>query len=130
MIDKWNVFWRTHFVGVLGYNEETKHISFDYKGKTDKAREYYEYLNGDKAETDQEWFKETLFFRVIPPNRVNIREILKELGMEKYDQWELLKRAKMVSCLDAMWMTKGSDPKEFFKLFPYAERIDGLDLDE
>lgn len=81
MLDKWNVFDEFDYVGVLIYDEDIKQFSFEYKGTTEKTLEAYKYLNADK---DPEWFKETLFDRIVPPNRVDIREILNQLGMLLY----------------------------------------------
>lgn len=110
MLDKWNVFNETTFAGVLTYDTEKKTFLFELKNES--LREYASaHLNFDK---DQNWFRETLFDRVAPPNRVNIREILRRHGILQYDAWELLKACNFSTVDDAFWMTKSMDPNEYY----------------
>lgn len=111
MFDKWNVFVHFDYVGVLIYDTETTMFSFEYKGTTENAYNTRIYLNWDK---DPKWFKETLFDRVCPPDRVDIRDILREVGLKRYDAWELIKICNLSSCNDLVWMQKGMDPTNFY----------------
>lgn len=113
MLDKWNVFNKKEYVGVLIYDEDKKTFSFQLKNHSEKAIEGYECLNADK---DQNWFKETIFDRVFPPNRVDARELLRAIGLLEYDAWEIVKYVQLVSCNDLIWMTKGNDPNEFYRV--------------
>ena len=111
MLDKWNVFNDIEFVGILTYDTDSKEFSFDVKSNTEKAKEAIRCLNADK---DQQWFKDTLFERVCPPNRVNIHEILSRYGMLEYDAWELLKHTNLQFVNDRVWMTKSMDSNEYY----------------
>lgn len=124
MLDKWNVFDRRTYVGVLTYDEDTKQFSFELKSDHPRAIAAYKKINADK---DPEWFKETLFDRIIPPNAVDIREVLNALGMIEYDAWELIKYVQLIHCNDLIWMTKGMDPNEFYKVHVVGEQCKEYD---
>lgn len=111
MLDSWNVFYKLEYIGILTYNTDTKYFTFEYKGNSDKAYEIYKYLNGDK---DKDWLRETIFDRVFPPERVDARQLLAEMGLPKYDAWEIVKKCRLTSVNDLVWMTKGTDPMEFY----------------
>lgn len=111
MLDKWNVFNKKEYVGVLIYDDVKKTFSFELKNHSEKAIEGYKLLNADK---DQDWFKETLFDRVFPPNRIDARELLNAIGLLEYDAWEIIKYVQLSNCNDLIWMTKGDDPEEFY----------------
>ena len=113
MLDKWNVFDRRTYVGILTYDDEKKEFFFELKNDHPRAIKAYKRLNADK---DPQWFKETLFDRIIPPNAVDIREVLNELNMIEYDAWELIKYVQLIHVNDLVWMTKGNDPLEFYKV--------------
>lgn len=113
MLDKWNVYNKKEYVGVLIYDEEKKTFDFELKNRSEKAMEAYHNLNADK---DQKWFRDTIFDRVFPPNRVNARELLRVIGLLEYDAWEIVKYVQLVSCNDLIWMTKNNDPEEFYKV--------------
>lgn len=117
MLDNWNVFSHFDYVGVLTYNTETTMFSFEYKGNTQNAYDTRLFLCWDK---DPKWFKSALFDRVCPPNRVDIRDILRQLGMKRYDAWELIKYCHLSSCNDLVWMQKGMDPKKFYTCCMYG----------
>ena len=118
MLDKWHVFDRDQYVGVLSYNEDTKEFSFEYKGKTNYTFKAMQKLNADK---DKKWFKETLFNRIFPRNRVDAREILRDLGLDRYDEWEIIKKNHLFCVNDCIWMSKEYNPSDFFNWHPFAE---------
>jgi hypothetical protein len=111
MRDRWNVFNLFDYVGVLVYDTETEMFSFEYKGTTPRAYEAYTCLNADK---EPRYFKATLFDRVIPENAVDIREVLKQVGLKRYDAWELLKYTTLSCVTDFIWMQKGLNPENFY----------------
>ena len=111
MIEKWNVFDKLDYIGVLTYNTSNKSVNLSLIGNTQRAIEGYKALNADK---DQSWFRETLFDRIFPRNRVNARELLDEMGLQEYDEWEIIKKCRLTSVNDLIWMTKGTDPMEFY----------------
>ena len=113
MIDKWRVYNGLDYVGILSYDELRKIFSYKMANKSKPALEAVDILNADK---DQAWFQETLFDRVVPPNRVNIRQILARAGLSEYDPWELLKKSHLSCLTDRVWMTKGNDPTEFYRV--------------
>lgn len=124
MLDKWNVFNRRTYMGILTYDTDKQEFSFELKSDHPKAIEGYRNINADK---DPKWFKETLFDRIIPENAVDIREVLNELHMLKYDAWELLKYCNLQSCNDLIWMTKGMDPDEFYKIHTFGKECKKYD---
>ena len=111
MVDKWNVFDKTEFIGVLSFNTVYREAKLELKNNSAAAIDAYKHINGDK---DSKWFKETLFDRIPPRNRVDIVDILREWELEEYDEWEMLKVCRLVSVNDLVWMTKGTDPMEFY----------------
>lgn len=117
-IDKWYVFNCLVYCGILCYNEDTKEFSFILENDCPRARAVMEKLH---TNDDQEWFKESIFDRVVPPNRVNIKEILRKLGMVEYDAWEIVKRAHLCTCDDAIWMSKEKDPNGWYKYNVFSE---------
>jgi len=123
MIEKFNVFARTTFIGVLLYDTEKMEFSFELKNFSDLGYEVVRYLNADK---NPKRFKDTLFERVCPPNRVNIDEILRDAGMDRYDAWELLKRMNLSNGGDNIWMEKGMNGEDYFThcIVGVAERMD------
>lgn len=128
MLDEWNVFNHFDYVGKLIYDTNTTEFSFKYLGTSDAAYGTREIINWDK---DPKWFKETLFDRVCPPDRVDIREILRSVGLKHYDAWELLKKSHMSSYNDLIWMQKGMKPKMFYMYCLYGgfyAKKEGLDL--
>lgn len=118
MLDKWYVFDRDQYVGILSYDEDTKDFSFEYKGNSNYTRFAMRRLNADR---DKEWFKETLFNRIFPRDRVDGREILRDLGLRVYDEWEIIKKCKLFSIKDCIWMSKEFNPSDFFNWHPYAD---------
>lgn len=120
MLDKWNVFNKKEYVGVLIYDDVKKSFSFELKNHSPMAIEGYKCLNADK---DAEWFKETLFDRVFPPDRIDARELLNAIGLLEYDAWEIIKYVQLSSCNDLIWMTKGTDPEEFYDACVFGEEI-------
>lgn len=113
MLDKWNVFISRDYVGVLTYDTATTMFSLDYKGTTPLAERTRCLLNWDK---EPERFKATLFNRVCPSDRVDIRDILRMAGLTKYDAWELIKCCNLNTITDTIWMQKGTDPNKFYEM--------------
>ncbi len=112
MVDIWNVFNKLEFIGTLEYDEDTQQFAFSYAGKTQKAFEAYQILGADLSPAS---FKARLFDRVCPPNRRNIKELLKKAHMKKYDAWEIIKYVHLNSLGDLIWMSKEKDPEGFYK---------------
>lgn len=124
MLDKWNVYNRRTYAGVLIYDDEKEEFSFELKSDHPKAKEAVRLLNADK---DKKWFKETIFDRLIPENAVDIREELNELHMIKYDPWELVKYSRLMGPNDLIWMTKGNDPNEFYEIHVFGQKCKEYD---
>ena len=117
MIDSWNVFNITDFVGVLSYDTQTRVFSFEPVGTSDRARMAFEQLCVFKGAS---WMQVALFDRIFPRDRVDAAVLLRDIGLTEYDEWEILKKTQLVSCNDMIWMSKGADPNEFFECHPLA----------
>lgn len=120
MLDKWNVFSKKEFIGILIYDTDTQKFSFDLQNHSEAGLEAYRTLNADK---DPDWFKETIFNRVVPSDRIDINELLTKAGMLKYDAWEIVKYVQLCSCNDLIWMSKNKDPEEFYEVHVLGEVI-------
>lgn len=117
LVDIWNVFNITELVGVLSFDTETKLFSFEPLSTSDRAKMAFEQLCVFKGES---WMKAALFDRVFPRERIDAKSLLRDLGLTKYDEWEILKKTQLVSCNDMIWMSKSDDPNEFFECHPLA----------
>ncbi|MBR1453925.1 MAG: hypothetical protein IJ593_04705 [Lachnospiraceae bacterium] len=112
MIDNWNLFEGTEFIGVLSYNDETDKFNLELKNNSEKGIKVYNFLHAGES---QERFKGEMFRRVAPRNRVNIREILRDCGLDHYDEWGLLKACNFTTLTDRIWMTKTMDGNEYYE---------------
>ena len=119
MIDRWNVFNKLRYAGVLEYYEQSKKFYFDQKEFTSDANNAVDWLNLNR---ESDLIKETILYcRIFPPGRMNASDILRDLGLNEYDAWEIVKATNLINVCDCVWMTKGSDPYEFFDLHPTAK---------
>lgn len=121
-LDKWNVFNFVYPVGTLIYDEIKKVFSFEPLPDADEGRLKHTYRRLN-ANEDSDVLKETLFDRIFPPNRVNARELLDEMGLAEYDPWEIIKLNHLQNCNDMIWMSKGTNPDEFWKIHMIATYI-------
>ena len=79
-------------IGLLGY-ENGEFAIYVYPDRLDKVYWLPQLfgLHRDEQPTSDRiklWIKN----RAIPPTRVNIRECLDALGLQKYDAWEIMKK--------------------------------------
>lgn len=114
-IDNWYVFDCMVYCGILSYNEDTGEFSFKLENDCPRARTVMKVLHTNDS---QSWFRESILDRVFPPNRVNVNELLRKLGMHEYNSWEIVKRAHLASANDTIWMDKVKDPEGFYKYHP------------
>lgn len=108
-------------IGVLSKNLDTGEYSFeldeDFKGKLLPVA-FYGVFNQDREKVVSNnvidnWIKS----RIFPPNRNNADELLKELNLTKYNEWEILKRNWGFSPTDSYWLdiTGNSTRSELMK---------------
>jgi hypothetical protein len=91
-------------------------VTYKYKyiPKSDTAMQklWIKITNADKT---PERFRETLYdTRVFPPNRIDAKEILHELGLLEYDPWIIMRMNRFMSD-DFFWAHKDMVPEWFWK---------------
>jgi hypothetical protein len=53
---------------------------------------------------DMAAFLKWIEYRVFPPERIDAKELLNELGLEKYDAWAIAKQTKASLMEDPFWV--------------------------
>lgn len=93
--------------GIFFYNDEDKTFGYYLPEGADESLQpaVFSILaeSGRRLFTDREvrmWIKD----RIVPPERQNIGEILRNVGIEEYDEFEILRFCKGRSCMDAFEM--------------------------
>lgn len=118
MIDSWNVFNKLVYVGVLSYDTTNGEFSFVQGSYNSEAHNAVTWLN---LSGSSDRIKETILScRIFPPGRMDASELLRSIGLKEYDAWEIVKATHLINICDCVWMTKGTDPYEFFELHPAA----------
>lgn len=129
MVERLHIFYADEYIGELEH--DTNGDTYKYESKSDsKGAKMWVFLTN--ADTDR--FKETLYdTRVFPPERVNARELLHQIGLIEYDPWEIMKRIHFVSD-DFFWAHKEMKPELFWTKHPLAsyhkdyEKVTGLPM--
>jgi hypothetical protein len=66
-------------------------IPFDFRDEYAKGRRYF----------DDEYSRAWVYDRVIPPERQDMNDVLRELNLDAYDEWEVFKACSGKWCMDA-----------------------------
>lgn len=65
-------------------------------------------------------FRETIYAtRIFPKDRINVNDLLIELGLSEYNRWEILKRINFMSD-DCIWMSEDLNCDWFWSNHPFA----------
>ena len=70
-------------------------LPFGLYGRFDRSVTMYKFI---------EWASERCF----PEERIGASELLKELGLDRYDGWEIVKKTNGVLMTDSFWIDFGS----------------------
>lgn len=126
LVDEHRVMWKDQVVGSLGLaqNDDAWEVGnvifnffkFEYYCDFKNERALIPGLFPRKIENGKlvpvpllspsdERIRQWLTSRVVPPDRENIREILKSAGMSMYSVWELNKHTKSITLDDYYWIT-------------------------
>lgn len=112
MIDKYVLMNGNIPVGDFIYDTNTKKFSFQKydiivnKGNIPLGMHSYKNWNLEYKPTHEDivfWLSD----RVVPKERQNIDEILKAMGLNDYDMWELCRRTRVMCMEDYFWLSKG-----------------------
>lgn len=112
MIDKYILMNADTPVGELIYDTNTKKFSFEKydtivnKGNIPLGMYSYKNWNLEYKPTHEDivfWLSD----RVVPKERQNIDEILRAMGLNDYDMWELCRRTRAMCMEDYFWLSKG-----------------------
>lgn len=127
VIEQFHVFGTDEYIGEIIHDSNGDKLSFEPHGNGEWLRKFEKYAF-DTPLT----FKEVIYGeRIFPPERVNARELLHQMGMLEYNPWEILKFNHMTSN-DFFWMHDELKPEMFWTHHPLAilhwdyEKITGL----
>jgi hypothetical protein len=111
MVDIVHVFCADEYLGDLKHDTNGDVYEYFPKSDTENQRKWFFRTNADKG---RDRFRETLYdTRVFPENRVDARELLRELGLLEYNRWEIFKKSRMISD-DMFWISRKMEPEWFW----------------
>lgn len=92
--------------GILFYNDEDKTFGYFMPEGVDFGHQpsVFSILSEKKRLINDREVRMWVKDRIVPPERQNIGEILRNVGIETYDEFEILKFCKGRSCMDAFEM--------------------------
>lgn len=112
-----HVFHADEYLGDLIHDTDGDRYSYVQKSNSDMADLWNRITNADKEPSR---FRETLLdTRVVPPDRIDLREILKLLGLFEYDPWKIMYKTNFTSD-DMFWAREEMDPNWFWYNHPLA----------
>lgn len=86
MKETYHIFHTDEYIGDLTHDTNGDTYNFEFKSNSHAAQLWNTITNADKG---PERFKETLLdTRVMSPNRIDCREILRRVGLLEYDPME------------------------------------------
>ena len=96
-------------VAYLNYDEEKHEYEIEVPENVSSAEApmiIADFIDKNQRKIDKEWSLRWVKQRVIPPERQNIGQILKENGMEYYDEFSLLIMNQGRSCQDECYLVE------------------------
>ena len=108
MLDIYTLKWVDEPLGIFTYDTEKDIFSFTETCKPEfKFRLPRKFDMGKPVDDSmiREWISE----RVIPRERVNINQILDQLGIKEYDAWEIVRRLQGRTIDNAVWLAKDGE---------------------
>ena len=121
--DVWYLFNEDFYVGKFIYDEEKDEFFSIIESEGELTEQAIDRL---KLNQGSDMIKFSLEERCFPPNRIDARELLRELGLIEYDRWEILKRINLCNVNDNLWISKVKDGSLFFKINPRGLVFDQL----
>lgn len=94
------IYQRDKVAGLLHYDRQANTYSFDRYDFSDDTKLAIEKLS---LAYPSMAIDVALSERFVPPDRVNITEILGWLELDYYDRWEIIKRTNGVCVVDPIW---------------------------
>lgn len=117
MREIYHIFHADVYIGDLIHDTNGDSYDFIQKSDSDSARLWNQITNADKG---PKRFKETLLdTRVMDRNRIDVREILKRMGLFEYDPWKIMTQIHFTSD-DLFWGHKDMVPEWFWTNHPLA----------
>lgn len=98
-----------HLVGILRHNEDTGEYVIELPAGInylDAPPIISEFIQKGDAEVSPDWSLRWVQSRVIPPERQNIGQIMRELKMDRYDEFPLLLECGGRSCQDGCYIVR------------------------
>lgn len=95
-------------IAILNYDEKNKEFTIDIPdGVSEKESPFMMslFLKKGIRHMDSEWSLKWVQSRIIPSSRQNIGEILRNNGMNSYDEYQLLVKNEGRSCQDEYYIT-------------------------
>ena len=106
-----HIFHADEYLGDLIHNTNGDTYDYIQKSSSDMAKLCNKITNADNG---PKRFKETLLdTRVIPPNRIDCREILRRLDLLEYDPWKIMYKINFTSD-DMFWAHEEMVPEWFW----------------
>lgn len=111
MVETLHVFFADEYLGDLIHDSNGDKYDYIQKTNSQHAEDWNYITNADRG---PEQFKDTLLHtRVIPPDRIDCREILRRLGLHEYDPWKIMKISHFITD-DLFWASEDMDPDWFW----------------
>lgn len=117
MIEKLHLFCTDKYIGDIVHDSEKNSYDFIKKLESPETDMWVYKTNADRGGT---WFKDTLLSdRVMSPDRIDCREILRRLGLMEYNPWVIMRNTHFIS-EDFFWTHKNMVPEWFWTNHPMA----------
>lgn len=117
MKEVYHIFFADEYLGDLIHDTNGDIYDYIQKSKSNNAKRWLLITNADKG---PDRFKETLLDnRVMSPDRIDCREILRLMGLNTYDPWKIMSQINFTAD-DMFWGHKEMVPEWFWYNHPLA----------
>ena len=117
MKEIYHIFHANEYIGDLMHDTNGDKYEYISKSNSNNAKRWIKITNADKG---PERFKETLLdTRVMSPDRIDCREILRRMSLYEYDPWKIMTQIHFTTD-DMFWGHKDMVPDWFWYNHPLA----------
>lgn len=102
-----NYYGHDRILAVLNYDEMQKSFTIDVPSDISEKEVPFllsSFVKRGQRHVGNEWSLKWVQSRIVPPGRQNIGQILRENGMKRYDEYELLIKNQGRSCQDECYL--------------------------
>lgn len=103
MKDNVYLYNKDKYVGILTYDSDKSEYSFKQEGFGELENLTMDYMALNSCSMGIEC---AISERVMPRNRINVNELLRMLGLDYYDMWEIFKKINGICYKDTVWISE------------------------